>query len=335
MLHLERRKFAMAYPTFAAISTEQYNNYWQQFAFCQAYESRYIEQAEYKKQYWLSFFQHSLHVAPSLLKDTELFLSPPQHFRTRIEFALRFFADELSYAMFHPGDKTAIKITQCQHSSKAISEAMPCLMQELNRHPILAQRCNQINFRSNTQGQLLITLIYRQAISDKTLPFQQQITRLNEHYGWDIIVRSHKQQWSCEKNYLDYNLQLNDKTYNYRQDDNTFTQPNQYINQQMLQWVKNQLPQQASDNDDLLELYCGNGNFSIALAAQFRSILATEMVRESLHLAHYAKQQNQINNLHFVRLSAQETSQALSRYRQFNRLKHIDLDGYQFFHRAG
>ncbi len=52
----------------------------------------------------------------------------------------------------------------------------------------------------------------------------------------------------------------------YRQVENSFTQPNAAMNIQMLEWA---LDVTKGSKGDLLELYCGNGNFFISAGAQF------------------------------------------------------------------
>ena len=39
------------------------------------------------------------------------------------------------------------------------------------------------------------------------------------------------------------------------------------------------------EETDLCELYCGNGCFTIALAPNFRRVVATELSKSSVHLA--------------------------------------------------
>ncbi|VEI47354.1 tRNA (uracil-5-)-methyltransferase [Actinobacillus equuli] len=77
-----------------------------------------------------------------------------------------------------------------------------------------------------------------------------------------------------------------------------------------------------------MELYCGNGNFSIALAENFRKVLATEISKSSVHSAQYNIEQNEIDNLQIIRMSAEEFTQAMNGVREFNRLKGIDLKAY-------
>ncbi|VAW46972.1 tRNA (uracil(54)-C5)-methyltransferase @ tmRNA (uracil(341)-C5)-methyltransferase, partial [hydrothermal vent metagenome] len=80
---------------------------------------------------------------------------------------------------------------------------------------------------------------------------------------------------------------------------------------------------------DLIELYCGNGHFSIALAEFYHQVLATEISKTSVKSAQFNIEANQIDNVTVVKMAAEEISQALQG-QSFNRLKDIDLTAYQF-----
>lgn len=305
--------------------------YWQQFSFCQVDEKRYIEQAHRKKNDCLT--QLSTHCSigsQQCLEKTPIYYSPSTYFRNRIEFAVNRFKSQLGYAMFDSISKQPIQITTCQQAATAINKAMPVLMATINQHPLLGEHCRYIHFRANHKGALLISLIYHQAIDQKPTAFFRKITDLHHTYDWNIIVRSRKQQYCCQQQYLPYTVKIDDISYTYWQDDNIFTQPNLTINQKMVEWIKQQISPYPKENADLLEIYCGNGNFSIALADQFQRVLSTEVVRESLHLANQAKVDNNIYNIEFVRLCAEETVKAINGNRLFNRLQHIDLEDYHF-----
>ncbi|WP_298094727.1 tRNA (uridine(54)-C5)-methyltransferase TrmA [uncultured Campylobacter sp.] len=83
---------------------------------------------------------------------------------------------------------------------------------------------------------------------------------------------------------------------------------------------------------DLLELYCGHGNFTIPLAAKFNRVLASEISKSSIANARINCELNGICNAQFVRLSADELMSAFARQRKFERLKGIDIFGYDFSH---
>ena len=89
---------------------------------------------------------------------------------------------------------------------------------------------------------------------------------------------------------------------------------------------------ESSGARDLLELYCGHGNFTIPLAAKFNRVLASEISKSSIANARINCELNGICNAQFVRLSADELMSAFARQRKFERLKGIDIFGYDFSH---
>jgi tRNA (uracil-5-)-methyltransferase len=80
----------------------------------------------------------------------------------------------------------------------------------------------------------------------------------------------------------------------------------------------------------LLELYCGNGNFTIALAPLFDRVLATEVSKSSVRAADYNLEANGVDNVAMVRMSSDEISGAFAREREYRRMQDVDLDSYRF-----
>ena len=143
----------------------------------------------------------------------------------------------------------------------------------------------------------------------------------------DIIGRAKKQKIIVDKDYVMESLDVGNKTYIYQQVENSFTQPNAGVNEQMLLWA-----QQATENSggDLIELYCGNGNFSIALAENFDRVLGTEISKTSVRSAQINISKNNIDNIDIVRMSSEEFSQAMNGERKFRRLEDFDLTTYNY-----
>jgi tRNA (uracil-5-)-methyltransferase len=78
----------------------------------------------------------------------------------------------------------------------------------------------------------------------------------------------------------------------------------------------------------LLELYCGAGNFTIPFASQFDRVLATEISKSSIHAAKTNMALNGVENIEFVRLLAEEFTQALDGVREFRRLEGLRVADY-------
>jgi len=95
---------------------------------------------------------------------------------------------------------------------------------------------------------------------------------------------------------------------------------------------KHSVRPESSAARDLLELYCGHGNFTIPLAAKFNRVLASEISKSSIANARINCELNGVCNAQFVRLSADELMSAFARRREFERLKGIDIFSYDFSH---
>jgi tRNA (uracil-5-)-methyltransferase len=111
----------------------------------------------------------------------------------------------------------------------------------------------------------------------------------------------------------------------YRQPEGCFTQPNAAVNRAMLGWARDACGQRGGD---LLELYCGIGNFTVALAPLFRTVLATEIDTTAIAAARHNLTVNGIGNCTVARLSSAEAASALARERPFRRLAGFDLDDF-------
>ena len=153
------------------------------------------------------------------------------------------------------------------------------------------------------------------------------LRKLQAQIGFPIIGRSRKQKLVLERDYVIETLTIDGKKYQYKQIEGGFTQPNGGMNQKMLAWAQ-QLSKPLSG--DLLELYCGNGNFSIALAEHYNKVMATEISKTSVYAAQYNIEKNNIDNLIIARLSSEEFVQALQGVRAFRRLENIDITVYEF-----
>ena len=122
-------------------------------------------------------------------------------------------------------------------------------------------------------------------------------------------------------------LPIKGKEFVFKHIENSFTQPNAEVNCKMIEWALD-----ASNNaqGDLVEFYCGAGNFSLPLAQNFHRVVGTEIAKPSVEAAQYNINKNQLNNVEIVRLAAEEFTQAMRGERTFTRLGNIDLTTYDF-----
>ncbi len=257
--------------------------------------------------------------------DLEVFRSSITAYRMRAEFKLWHENGEIHYAMHEPGVKNRPYIIETfPIASKAIQTLMPKLRDELNRQPVLKQKAFQVEFLSTTTDEMLVTLIYHRPLSADWL---EAAKALAQKFNIHLIGRARKQKVIIGNDFVTEALEVHGRRYLYQQKEGAFTQPNASVSTQMLQWSVDCM---ADQPDDFLELYCGNGNFTLPLSQKFRKVLATEISKSSIQSALYNCQLNNINAIEFVRMSSEEFTQALNKERPFRRLATINLDDYHF-----
>ena len=283
------------------------------------YDSLLKEKAEALEQ------QFSLFNMPSL----DIYSSEPANYRMRAEFRVWHEGERLHYAMFDPKDKSKpYFLENFPIASRRINELMPVLIELLGSSKVLSKRLFQIEFLTTQTNEALISLIYHRPLGDEWLVEARQ---LEEQLGIFVIGRSRKQKCVLTKEYVTETLTVSGKKWLYQQYENSFTQPNAGVNEKMLAWAENIAREISLENkSDLVELYCGNGNFTCVLAPHFNKVLATEISKTSVKSATYNFGLNGIDNVAIARMSSEEFTQALNRERAFRRLKGIDLDDYQF-----
>ncbi|BAP81223.1 tRNA (uracil-5-)-methyltransferase [Pseudomonas sp. MT-1] len=255
----------------------------------------------------------------------DVFDSPREHYRLRTEFRLWREDGQRHYAMFEQGDKhTPILIDSFPIASRRINELMPQLKAAWQASETLSFKLFQVEFLTTLSGDALITLAYHRPLDDA---WQTEAEQLAEKLGVSIVGRSKGKRIVIGRDYVTEQLTVAGRTFNYRQPEGAFTQPNGDVCQKMLNWAYEVLGERS---DDLLELYCGNGNFTLPLATRVPKVLATEISKSSVNAALANLDDNGIDNVSLVRLSAEELTQALNEVRPFRRLAGIDLKSYAF-----
>lgn len=262
------------------------------------------------------------------LPSCEVFTSAPLNYRLRAEFRVWHDGDDLYYIMFNSETRQKFRVDQFPVASDLINQAMSALIAAIKDNALLRFKLFQVDFLSTLSGELLISLLYHKPLDEA---WQQQAkklkTLLSSIAPVDIIGRAKKQKVVLDKDWVTERLTVDGKTYIYQQVENSFTQPNGGVNEKMLSWAKQATHQVGGD---LIELYCGNGNFSIALAENFERVLGTEISKTSVKSAQTNIADNHITNIDIVRMSSEEFSQAMNGERTFRRLEGFDLTSYNY-----
>ena len=288
---------------------------------CTLYEMNYDEQLNYKINREKKRFEDITTL------DFEIIQSQESHFRNRAEF--RFWKNydnndnpTLSYGMTD-FNKNILEIDSCSIVSKEISQLMPKLLEEISQAEILHHKIYAVEFLNSTINDMLVTLIYHKKLDNL---WENKAKEIEKKLNIKIIGRSRKQKIVLSEEYIKEELNINNNIFKFEYKEGGFTQPNTKVNIQMIEWVLNNI----ETKDDLCELYCGGGNFTIPLSTKFNKVLATEISKTSINSATKNCELNNITNINFVRMSAEEFVEALNSVRDFRRLKDINLSEYNF-----
>ncbi|WP_417348195.1 tRNA (uridine(54)-C5)-methyltransferase TrmA [Ferrimonas sp.] len=286
-----------------------------------------LDPANYEKQLAEKCERMRSMFAPFNAPELEVFPSEPQHYRMRAEFRVWHDDDDLYYIMFDQAQGEKVRTDQFLPASELINQFMPKLMEALRPNEHLRRKMFQVDFLSTLSGELLISLLYHRQLDEAWVEGIRELrdSWRAEGHKVDFIGRARKQKWCLDREFVDETLQVHDRQMHYRQIENSFTQPNGKVAEKMLEWA---VDCTRNSTGDLLELYCGNGNFSLALAQNFNQVLATELAKPSVEAAQHNIAANNIDNVTIIRMSAEDFTDAMNGVREFNRLRGIDLKSY-------
>lgn len=210
----------------------------------------------------------------------------------------------------------AVRLNGFPVASLRVNGLMDGLMEALNHAApgsTLRSRLYEARFLTSLRGAgpPLVTLIYHRKLDAE---WKTAALRLSGTLGCSIVGRSRGQKLVVGQDWVDEELQLRNCTdegstdnsavliprvFYYRHAENGFSQPNAAVNERMLNFALRCCTRTGTGSDgsgqasldfmnsDLLELYCGNANFTAPLSCKFRSVLATELSGPSVELARH------------------------------------------------
>jgi len=282
---------------------------------CVVYENAYAgqlqEKLELNNERFQAFYEGSI----------DVYESPEQNYRSRSEFKLWHDGDEIYYAMNNSTKDGVIFVEECPQVNLFIAALMPKLLLQIKEENI-GFKLFGIDFLSSSSGEIVISMLYHRRLDEE---WQEKATKIAEELGIYIIGRSRKQKVIIGQDYITETLTINKKEYRFHHIENSFTQPNPRVNEQMVIWAMDKYKEAKGD---LLELYCGAGNFTIPFANVFDKVLATEISKSSINAAKANMKLNGVQNIEFVRMGVEEFVDALDGGRQYQRMKDIDINEY-------
>jgi tRNA (uracil-5-)-methyltransferase len=258
--------------------------------------------------------------------ELEVFRSETHFYRMRAEFRYWHEGDRSFYAMFAPEDRRKpIEVTTFPVASELINDLMGKVNDAVHQDEELRHKLFQVEFLTTTSGDALITLIYHRQLGDE---WQERAKFWQAQWGFPVIGRARKLRLVMDRDYVQESLTIAGQSFKFRQYENGFTQPNAGVCQHMVSWAVKHT--QGTTDKDLMEMYCGNGNFSIPMAQNFRKALGTEISRTSVNSAQENIELNQVPNLKIARMASEDLSNCWLKGQKSRRFDEFEIDSYDF-----
>ena len=286
---------------------------------CTLYNIPYEEQVAQKHK-WVNEL-----LSPFYDGELTVYQGAEAHYRSRAEFRIWHTGDRCDYAMGNWEKNGSVTIGECPKVTEPIAHTMPQLLEAINDSEVLRRRLFAVEFLATTTDEVLVTLIYHRKLDSA---WEAEARALEAALSIHIIGRSRKQKMILSQDYVTETLAIDSMPYRYRYYEGGFTQPNPGVNTHMIEWAAKQA--RAVGRGDLIELYCGLGNFTLPLSRHFDRVLATEVSKNSIRAAQENVALNGTDNITFVRMSSEEMVEAFAGVRPFRRLEGVDLGGYDF-----
>lgn len=251
--------------------------------------------------------------------------------------------------------RVPVRVSGFPIGSALMNELMALLLPALEADEELRTRLFQASFHTTLTGRSMVTLTYhRKLAEDVWMPRARELAaKLAEAplaAETPIVIGRSRGQALCtgpERRVLEA-LTVRDRTLQYHQAEGAFSQPNARTAEKMLAWALGAAQRAgergdfaarrpAADGDasaatarDLLELYCGNGNFTVAVAPAFRRVVATELSKPGVEAARENLALNGVENVFVARMRSEEFVEAWRDGRPRQRLEGLDLKGCDF-----
>ncbi len=258
------------------------------------------------------------------LPEIEVFTSQPEHYRLRAEFRTWHEGDDLYYVMFDGDKRTPVRLDSCPMVSERIHDVMFKLLDVIRPDPVLRFKLFQVDFLSTLSGELLVSLLYHRQLDDDWV---ERVKPLREQFNIDIIGRARKQKILLDRDFVVEELNIKGRAYRYQQTENGFTQPNGHVCEKMIEWA---IDASSHAGGDLVEFYCGNGNFTLPLAQNFRRVVATEISKVSVRSAEWNIQENGIDNIDVLRMPSEDLSLILKGEKTSRKVQGLALEECEF-----
>jgi 23S rRNA (uracil1939-C5)-methyltransferase len=223
----------------------------------------------------------------------EPLLSKPTHYRRSARIAVMFdkAAKKMRVGYRASGSKNIVSINKCAILSEGFVDVFTLFDKIINQHKALHSISHLQLCQSDEQN--FVVIRHTKAIPDEIKRLVEQTTA---NYKYNIV-------WQSETDVIEHSdtampfYYLNEFDLKFEFGLGNFIQVNAQVNQAMLKQAANWLNLNGDEN--ILDLFCGIGNFSLVLAKQAKTVIGVEGVVSAVAMATQNAQTNSIDNTQF------------------------------------
>lgn len=303
-------------------------------------ESQYTSILQQKVIFIINLFQDlfNVNITDSISNDSiYLISSPTRRFRQRCRIQLINIENQLKFCIWNKENELSKNID--------IIESFPIASQEINDlMPLILEFCNQshhintignnltvINFFTSLSHRVILSFIY----SEPMIPQETWITLSNQLIAFllvkipyikeiNIIGRSKGIKYVVGNEYiweeLPVTIKNNPTTLMLKQMDGGFASPNANVNAKALTWICQTIENMICNISSpvyLLEMFCGNGNHTMALASILDYIIAVELNPILCQAANDNIEMNNITNVEIIQANSFQFSNQVLKMKQY------------------
>ena len=220
-------------------------------------------------------------------------LSKPVHYRRSARIAVMFdkAAKKMRVGYRASGSKNIVSINKCAVLDEVFTDVFTLFDDLINQHKALHSISHLQLCQSDKQN--FVVIRHTKAISDEA---KAVVIKACTPYKYSVI-------WQSESDVIDHTnitmpyYYLDEFKLKFEFGLDNFIQVNAQVNQAMLKQSVDWLG--LSGNENILDLFCGIGNFSLVLAKQAKTVIGIEGVASAVAMAAQNAQTNSITNAQF------------------------------------
>lgn len=262
--------------------------------------------------------------------DVTVEVSPSvsRNYRSRCKFGVAVKEGELCYVMWEFGMEEADRVyfKQFPLASTEVNSLMLRLLEELPRIPELRQQLVRAHFLCATTGDAIVTLLYNSPLPTE---WPTHAAVLGERLRCSVMARSREEgaspnprfwQPTCTvgRSYVNEAYQLRDgRRLRYKQPEGSFSNPNASVCVGTLNWLCSVASSiEGAEGHFFLELYCGNGNHTVALSPYFLEVVGVELDAALVEAANENLHSNGVTNARVYCLSSGKYCSTMLKFRK-------------------